>query len=78
MWAKIRLKFILEYSLVHKGLVALVIGLGIFLFANGVVMVIVPEGWYWTVPGVPDRGPFNQHFIRDVAVSGSVIHLRRG
>lgn len=40
--------------------------LGMLLLANGVFMTIAPESWYWAVPGVPDRGPFNQHFIRDV------------
>lgn len=45
---------------------ALVIGLG--LFANGVFMLVAPETWYWTVPGVPVRGAFNQHFVRDIGI----------
>lgn len=40
--------------------------LGLAMLGNGVFMTIAPEPWYWTVPGVPDRGPFNQHFIRDI------------
>ena len=40
--------------------------LGLLLIANGVFMTVSPEPWYWMVPGVPDRGPFNQHFIRDI------------
>ena len=40
--------------------------LGMLLLGNGVFMTVAPESWYWAVPGVPDRGPFNQHFIRDV------------
>lgn len=40
--------------------------LGILLLGNGAFMTVAPETWYWAVPGVPDRGPFNQHFIRDV------------
>jgi hypothetical protein len=40
--------------------------LGIAMLGNGVFMTAAPESWYWLVPGVPDRGPFNQHFIRDV------------
>ena len=40
--------------------------LGTLLLGNGVLMTIAPESWYWAVPGVPDRGPFNQHFIRDI------------
>lgn len=42
--------------------------LGMFLIANGVYMLVAPEPWYWAVPGVPDRGPFNQHFIRDIGI----------
>ncbi|MFD1622371.1 hypothetical protein [Thalassotalea marina] len=34
--------------------------------ANGILMIVNPEYWYWLVPGVPDRGPFNQHFLRDI------------
>ncbi|NJN51100.1 MAG: hypothetical protein HC809_04290 [Gammaproteobacteria bacterium] len=36
------------------------------MLGNGTFMVIAPESWYWMVPGVPDRGPFNQHFVRDI------------
>ena len=50
----------------YKALVAIVLVLGAILLVNGVVMLVVPENWYWTVPGVPDRGPFNQHFVRDI------------
>ncbi|MCR9259992.1 MAG: hypothetical protein NXH95_09730 [Pseudomonadaceae bacterium] len=31
-----------------------------------VFMMIAPESRYWAVTGVPDRGPFNQHFVRDI------------
>lgn len=40
--------------------------LGLAVMSNGVFMIITPEPWYWAIPGVPDRGPFNQHFIRDI------------
>jgi len=40
--------------------------LGLVILANGVFMLAAPESWYWLVPGVPDRGPFNQHFVRDI------------
>lgn len=33
---------------------------------NGTLMIVDPEQWYWLVPGVPDRGPFNQHVLRDI------------
>lgn len=44
--------------------VALVLALA--MLANGIFMAAAPESWYWLVPGVPDRGPFNQHFVRDI------------
>ncbi|MEM9454673.1 MAG: hypothetical protein AAGF11_10875 [Myxococcota bacterium] len=34
--------------------------------ANGVFMLVRPEAWYYAIDGVPDTGPFNQHFIRDI------------
>lgn len=46
----------------------LVAALSVLTLSNGVVMVLAPESWYWAVPGVPDRGPFNQHFVRDIGI----------
>lgn len=43
---------------------ALAVGAG----ANGVFMLISPEGWYLAVPGVTTTGPFNQHFVRDIGL----------
>jgi uncharacterized protein YjeT (DUF2065 family) len=42
--------------------------LGLAALGNGVFMTLAPETWYWLVPGVPDRGPFNQHFLRDIGM----------
>ena len=39
----------------------------VFVVANGTFMLVNPEAWYWSVPGVPDTGPFNPHFVRDIA-----------
>lgn len=50
--------------------------LGLVALANGVLMTITPEKWYWMVPGVPgvpDRGPFNQHFLRDIGINYMLI-----
>ena len=47
----------------RHGLAVLV---GLLLAANGVVMLGDPAGWYSTVPGVADTGPFNPHFVRDI------------
>lgn len=42
--------------------------LGLAALGNGVFMTLAPEAWYWLVPGVPDRGPFNPHFVRDIGM----------
>ena len=41
---------------------------GLFLFGNGLFMLVVPSAWYHFVPGVTHTGPFNQHFIRDIGI----------
>ena len=47
--------------------------LGLTALGNGVFMTLAPEPWYWLVPGVPDRGPFNQHFLRDIGINYMLI-----
>lgn len=42
--------------------------LGVAAIANGTFMLIDPERWYLEVPGVTTTGPFNQHFVRDIAL----------
>jgi hypothetical protein len=42
--------------------------LGAAMIANGVFMLVSPEGWYMAVPGVTSTGPFNQHFVRDIGL----------
>ena len=38
--------------------------------ANGVWMLVGPEGWYYGVPAaVPDSGPLNLHFVRDIGAT---------
>jgi uncharacterized protein YjeT (DUF2065 family) len=41
---------------------------GLFLFGNGLFMLVAPSVWYHFVPGVTHTGPFNQHFIRDIGL----------
>ena len=53
--------------MVNKPTTWIALLLGVAMLGNGVFMAIAPETWYWMVPGVPDRGPFNQHFVRDIA-----------
>lgn len=36
---------------------------------NGFVMLLMPVRWYETVPGVTHTGPFNGHFIADIAIA---------
>ncbi|WP_367871388.1 hypothetical protein [Luteolibacter sp. Populi] len=40
----------------------------LFLFGNGLTMLVVPSEWYHFVPGVSHTGPFNQHFVRDIGL----------
>ncbi len=55
----------------------LAIILGALMAANGVFMFVDPPSWYAAVPGVPDTGPLNLHFVRDIGiaflVSGTAI-----
>ncbi len=36
---------------------------------NGLFMLMMPARWYETVPGVTHTGPFNGHFIADIAIA---------
>lgn len=47
--------------------------LGLAALANGSFMTFAPEPWYWQIAGVSDRGPFNQHFVRDIGISYLLI-----
>jgi hypothetical protein len=50
----------------------------LFLFGNGLFMLIVPSAWYAFVPGVPHTGPFNQHFVRDIGIIQMFLGLAFG
>ncbi len=40
---------------------------GVVTFANALWMLAGPMHWYTDLPaGVPDTGPFNPHFVRDI------------
>jgi hypothetical protein len=49
-------------------LIGAAILMGLAALANGIFMLVSPEQWYLSVPGVTDTGPFNQHFIRDIGL----------
>lgn len=41
---------------------------------NGLWMLADPEGWYWRLPAaVPDTGPLNEHFVRDLGAAFTVM-----
>jgi uncharacterized protein YjeT (DUF2065 family) len=39
---------------------------GLVLVANGLFMLLDPAIWYAQVPGVPQTGPLNLQFVRDI------------
>lgn len=58
------------------GLVLVIFALG--NLGNAAWMLATPLGWYTTLPaGVPDFGPLNEHFVRDLGamflVSGAAL-----
>jgi hypothetical protein len=36
---------------------------------NGIWMFVDPSGWYASIPGVPDTGPLNVHFVKDIGLA---------
>ena len=49
------------------GLGWLLLLLGIVMLANALWMLAGPMHWYRELPAaVPDTGPFNAHFVRDI------------
>jgi hypothetical protein len=56
-------------------------GLGLLalsMAANALFMLADPLGWYGAVDGVPDTGPFNPHFVRDIGVAYLTIAVLSG
>jgi hypothetical protein len=48
--------------------------LGIVNVAHGLWMLWAPEAWYHHLPaGVPDTGPLNVHFVRDIGAAFTTI-----
>jgi hypothetical protein len=49
---------------------------GIVSLANGIWMLASPLTWYTDLPAaVPDTGPFNPHFVRDIGVTYIVMAI---
>ncbi len=59
--------------MLEKTVITTALLFSVFYLALGSYMLVAPEPWYWAVPGVPDTGPFNQHFIRDIGINFAVI-----
>jgi len=53
----------------------LLLGLSAYFLINAGFMWTASIAWYDTVPGVAQTGPFNSHFIKDVALSFLVSSL---
>ncbi len=50
--------------------------IGVLNLANGIWMLLGPAHWYAHLPaGVPDTGPFNAHFVRDIGAAFTTIGL---
>ena len=48
--------------------------IGVLNVANGLWMLFAPQHWYLNLPaGVPDTGPFNGHFVRDIGCAFTTI-----
>jgi hypothetical protein len=43
--------------------------LAAMMAGNGVFMFLDPPSWYGAVPGVPNTGPLNLHFVRDIGIA---------
>ncbi|MEP2827691.1 hypothetical protein [Parvibaculum sp.] len=48
--------------------VALALFAAIWLI-NAIWMLADPAGWYASIDGVPNTGPYNPHFVRDIGVA---------
>jgi hypothetical protein len=47
---------------------------GLMNLGNGLWMLFAPEAWYHDLPaGVPDTGPLNLHFVRDIGAAFTTI-----
>lgn len=43
--------------------------LAVFNVVNGLAMLFASSLWWESVPGVPDTGPYNPHFVQDVGAA---------
>jgi hypothetical protein len=54
----------------------LLAGLAALTLANSLWMLVAPAAWYQHLPaGVPDFGPFNPHFVRDIGCAFATVGI---
>ena len=47
--------------------------------ANAIWMLVAPAAWYRDLPaGVPDTGPYNAHFVRDIGCAFATMAVALG
>ena len=49
--------------------------LAVFNVTNGLAMLFAADNWWRSVPGVPETGPFNPHFVQDVGAAFLIAGL---
>ena len=49
--------------------------LAVTMGGNGLVMLVAGGWWYGAVPGVPETGPLNPHFVKDIGAAYLVVGL---
>ncbi len=55
---------------------AVLLLVGLSSGANAIWMLVVPQHWYGHVPAaVPDFGPYNVHFVRDVGIAYLIVGI---
>lgn len=42
---------------------------GLFHLVNGLWMLLAPDSWFVTIPGVTATGPLNYHFVADIGLA---------
>jgi hypothetical protein len=52
---------------------AISILLAVTMGGNGLVMLAAGRWWYGAVAGVPETGPFNPHFVKDIGAAYLVV-----
>jgi hypothetical protein len=63
-------------TLPRDGLGWLLFVFGLGSLGNAVWMLVSPLGWYHDLPAaVPDFGPFNPHFVRDIGCAFATVGL---